>query len=157
MVHSIKSQPIHDSSVKFDNSEARIKSLTLSFYYSYGVEQLSLNVSKDELSSLNKDLAITRPDKENGVVNLNGTDCFSKAMSILDNTPKFTPLDTNTLDIYQKRENKLILFLWDTLVKKGFVPDTIYHDLFSTGSTPGILHRLPKVHKTDITIRPTLR
>ena len=105
MVHSIKSQPIHDSSVKFDNSEARIKSLTLSFYYSYGVEQLSLNVSKDELSSLNKlcrnkDLAITRPDKENGVVTLNGTDCFSKAMSILDNTPKFTPLDTNTLDIY---------------------------------------------------------
>ena len=88
MVHSIKSQPIHDSSVKFDNSEARIKSLILSFYYSYGVEQLSLNVSKAELSSLNKlchnkDLAITRPDKENGVVNLNGTDCFSKAMSII--------------------------------------------------------------------------
>ena len=157
MVHSIKSQPIHDSSVKFDNSEARVKSLTLSFYYSYGVEKLSLNVSKDELSSLNKlccdkDLAITRLDKENGVVNLNGTDCFSKAMSILDNTPKFTPLDTNTLDIYQKRENKLILFLWDTLVKKGFVPDTIDHDLFSTGSTPGILHRLPKVHKTDIPV-----
>ena len=162
MVHSIKSQPIHDSSVKFDNSEARVKSLTLSFYYSYDVEKLSLNVSKDELSSLNKlcrdkDLAITRPDKEDGVVNLNGTDCFSKAMSILDNTPKFTPLDTNTLDIYQKRENKLILFLWDTLVKKGFVPDTIDHDLISTGSTPGILHRLPKVHKTDILVRPTLR
>ena len=163
MVHSIKSQPIHDSSVKFDNSEARInKSLTLSFYYSYGVEQLSLNVSKDELSSLNKlcrkkDLAITSPDKENGVANLNQTDCFSKAMYILDNTPKFTPLNTNTLDIYQKREHKLILFLWDTLVKKGFVPDTIYHDLFYTGSAPGILHRLPKVHKTDIPIIPTLR
>ena len=151
MVYSIKSQPIHDSSFKFDNSEARIKSLTLSFYYSYGVKQLSLNVSKDELSFLNrlcrnKGIAITRPDTENGVVNFNGTDFFSKAMSILDNTPKFTPLDTNALDINQKRENKLILFLWD-LVKKSFVPYTIYHDLFSTGSTPGILHRLPKVHK----------
>ena len=162
MVHSIKSQPIHDSSVKFDISEARVNSLMLSFYYSYGVEKLSLNVSKDELSSLtkvcrDKDLAITCLDKENGVVNLNGTDCFSKAMSILDNTPKCTPLDTNTLDVYQKRESTLILFLWDTLVKKGFVPDTIDHDLFSTGSTPSILHRLPKVHKTDIPVRPTLR
>ena len=64
----------------------------------------------------NKDLATTRPDKESGVVYLNGTDCFSNAMSILD---KFTPLDTNILDIYQKRENKLIIFLWDTLVKKA--------------------------------------
>ena len=66
-------------------------------------------------------------------------------------------LATNTLDIYQIRRISLFISLWDTLLKRGFILDTIYHELFSKGSTPGILYAPPKVHKTNTPVRPTLR
>ena len=34
--------------------------------------------------------------------------------------------------------------------------DSVYHDLFPNGRTPGILYSLPKVHKIDCPVRPIL-
>ena len=42
------------------------------------------------------------------------------------------------------------------LLKKGTIPYSIYCDLLPTGSTPGILYKLPKVHKTNIPVRAIL-
>ena len=47
-------------------------------------------------------------------------------------------------------------FLGDTLLKKGFIPDEVYRELFPSGSTPGVLYGLPKVHKENCPTRPIL-
>ena len=60
------------------------------------------------------------------------------------------------LDICQKREGKLIRFLRDTLQKQKSITDEVYRDLFTSGSTPGILYGLPKVHKDNCPARPIL-
>ena len=60
------------------------------------------------------------------------------------------------LGIGQKRKGKLIRFLRDTLQKQKFITDEVYRDLFPSGSTPGILHGLPKVHKDNCPGRPIL-
>ena len=60
------------------------------------------------------------------------------------------------LEIGQKRENRLVRFLRDSLLKKKLISDSVYHDLFPTGSTPGILYGLPKVRKANCPVRPIL-
>ena len=143
--------PLPNSSVNFDYIRTRLKSIALSSYYSYDPHQLPLNISKAELSALNKlcrnkDLIISCPDKGNGVVILDRQDYVRKVTSILEDTTKFLPLDSDMLEICQKRENRLLRFLRDSLLKGKLISDFVYHDLFPTGSTPGILYGLPKVH-----------
>ena len=55
-----------------------------------------------------------------------------------------------------KRENKLIRFLRDKLLKEESISEPIYKELLYTGSTPGILYGLPKVHKDNCPARPIL-
>ena len=158
---NLKAKPIRNSSVNFDFVRTRLKSIALSLYYSYDPHQLPFNISKAELSPLNKlcrnkDLIISGPDKGNGVVILNLQDYVSKVTSILEDLSKFRPLDFDILELCQKRENKLIRFLRDSLLKKKLMSDSVYHDLFPTNSTPGILYGLPKVHKIDYPLRPIL-
>ena len=141
---------------------------TLIILYSYDPHQLPLNISKAELSAINKlcrnkDLIISRPDKGNGIVILDRQDYVRKVTSILEDTTKFLPLDSDMLEICQKRENRLVRFLRDSLFKKKLISDSVYHDLFPTGSTPGILYGLPiiyfifyMVHKTNCPVRPIL-
>ena len=161
LARSIKSLPIHNRSVNFDYIITRLKSIGLSSYYSYDSQQLPLNISKAELSALNnlcrnKDLIISRPDKRNGVVILNRQDYVCKVYSILEDASKFSPMDKDFLEICQKRENKLIRFIRDSLLKKKLISNTVYQDLFPSGSTPGILYGLPKVHKINCPVRPIL-
>ena len=47
-------------------------------------------------------------------------------------------------------------FLGDTLLKKGCIPDEVYRELFPSGSTPGVLYGLPKVHKENCPTRPII-
>ena len=60
------------------------------------------------------------------------------------------------LDLCLKRENKLIRFLRDKLLKQKSIPDDIYKEIYPSGSTPGVLYGLPKVHKTNCPARPIL-
>ena len=75
---------------------------------------------------------------------------------ILNDGSKFTKLDCDPLDLCQKRENRLIRFLRDSLLKNKAIPQDVYRELFTSGSTPGILYGLPKVHKPDCPARPIL-
>ena len=54
-----------------------------------------------------------------------------------------------------RRENKLKNFLRE-LKKNHTISDATYEKLFPTGSRPGILYGLPKVHKAGGPFRPIL-
>ena len=136
-------------------------SIAISSFYGYHFRYLPLNISNAELSALNnlswnRNIVITRPDKGNGVVILNRDDNINKVFSVFNDPLKFCTLDTDTLDICQRREGKLVRFLRDTLLKKGCIPDEVYRELFPSGSTPGVLYGLPKVHKENCPTRAIL-
>ena len=148
-------RPISDKEgVNFDSVKTKLKSIALSAFYGYDSEQLPLNISKAELSALNrlcknKDIVIIRPDKGNGVVILNRPDYVNKVETLLADSSKFKKLDCDMLEICQKKEGKLIRFLRDTLQNQKFITDEVYRDLYPSGSTPSILYGLPKIHKEN--------
>ena len=139
----------------------RLKGIALPSYYGYDSQALPLNISKAEVSTLhklcrNKNIVITRPDKGNGIVILNRHDYVSKAINSLQDLSKFAPLRSDILDLCLKRENRLVRFLRDTLLQQKCISEKVYHDLYQTASTPGILYGLPTVHKTGCPVRPIL-
>ena len=136
-------------------------SIALAAYYGYDAAQFPLNISKAELSALkklskNKNIVILRPDEGNGVVILNRIDYINKVESLLSDASKFKKLDIEMLDLCLKRENKLIRFLREKLLKQKSIPDDIYKEIYPSGSTPGVLYGLLKVHKTNCQARPIL-
>ena len=113
--------------------------------------QLLKNLSK------NINLIITRPDKGRGVVILNKKDYIDKVTAVISDTTKFTPLDINT-DIYKlsiQLEDKNNRFLSE-LEKKKVITSYQYKTLYASGSTPGVMYGLPKIHKQNIPTRPVL-
>ena len=87
---------------------------------------------------------------------LNRTDYVSKIESLLQDATKFRPLDTDILDLCIKRKGKLIRYSRDTLLKNDIISESVYKDLFPTGSKPGILYGLPKVRKENCPARPIM-
>ena len=141
--------------------KTNIKNIALSSYYGYDSKQLPLNISKAEISARrypcrNKTIIIFRPDKGNGVVIVNLVDYISEANSILHDGSKFTRLDTDALGICLKREGKLVSFLRDTILKRKLIPKDVYRDHIPSGSAPGVLYGLPKVHRDNCPTRPIL-
>ena len=161
LARDLKNRPIAKDGINFDYVKTRLKSIALASYYGYDSRQFPLNISKAELSALkklskNRDIVILRPDKGNGVVILNKVDYINKVETLLSDASKFKKLDCDMLDICAKRENKLIRFLRDKLLKEEAISEPIYKELLYSGSTPGILYGLPKVHKDNCTARPIL-
>jgi len=108
------------------------------------------------LQDLRKDdsIIITRPDKGRGVVILEKADYISKMNVILNDTTKFECL---TRDITISRELTLTTLL-RKLKKKGQISEQFYDMARPSGSNPGRLYGLPKIHKKDqgIPLRPVL-
>ena len=108
------------------------------------------------LKSLKQDesIIITKPDKGKGVVILDKKDYIDKVNVILTDTTKFVKLDIDPFSYILKLEDKLNRLL-RTLKDKVISLET-YRYLFASGSVPGILYGLPKIHKLACPIRPIL-
>ena len=112
------------------------------------------------LRSLSKDksIIIARPDKGNGVVVIDRKDYISKVEAILSDTSKFQKVDVDAFKLSLKSETKLNSFL-RKLTKEGSesrLNESSYKEIYASGTTPGILYGLPKVHKHNWPIRPIL-
>ena len=84
----LKNKPIDKDGVSFDFVKTRLKSIALAACYGYDSQQLPHNISKAEISALNKlcrnkNIVIIRPDKGNGVVILNRVDYVNKVLTLL--------------------------------------------------------------------------
>ena len=74
---------------------------------------------------------------------------------ILDDKSKFVKINTKDEKLVIKNEDKLNNFL-RKLKKEQIIDDDTYSSLLTTGSRPGILYGLPKIHKPNIPLRPIL-
>ena len=113
------------------------------------------NINLKVLDNLKKDknLHVTRPDKGKGIVTLNKVDYLNKTKEILDDDSKFEKINNDWFKTILKQEDKVNRFL--RLIKNN-LPESCYNFLFASGSVPGILYGLPKIHKLNCPIRPIL-
>ena len=91
----------------------------------------------------NKNIAILRPDKGNGVVILDRIEYDNSLFKIINNTTKFRVL---TFDPTLTREGKLQRYLRE-LKKKGHFDPDVYETIYLSGSQPARIYGLPKMHK----------
>ena len=109
------------------------------------------------LKSLSKkeNLIITRPDKGNGVVLLNKDSYLEKMTTILNDASKFSQVTSDVFAFLLKMEDKV-----NRLLRKfranNIISDSTFYNLYCSGSRPGVMYGLPKVHKEGCPIRPIL-
>ena len=107
-----------------------------------------------QLSS-NADLVVTRPDKGKGTVVMNKHDYVAKMNTILSDRSKFEEIGPPTFQPIFRLEDRINRFL-KSLKDRKIINDNTYSDLYSSGSSYGVLYGLPKVHKEGIPLRPIL-
>lgn len=73
----------------------------------------------------------------------------------LEDSTKLGSIHSDPIKTTLKRENKIRTFL-RTLKKADIINDELFKKLAPTGSRPGILYGLPKIHKTGVPLRPIL-
>src|SRR5215469_14177192 len=156
MINNLKTYKTNFESVKQD-----VKSLANHYFYkfkshkvfSYLINKTDIRILKN--LKLNKQIIICRPDKGNGVVLLDKLDYINKMNIILENETEFNKIDSDIFKLSLKLEDSLNRIL-RKLLKDNKIDKTFYNSTFSSGSSPGILYGLPKIHKTNTPLRPIL-
>ncbi|XP_037787640.1 uncharacterized protein LOC119583240 [Penaeus monodon] len=100
-----------------------------------------------------KTILITKPDKGRGVVILNSCDYKQKILNILSDHTKFKRITTEVSTHLLYLEDKLKRLL---RIIKTSGNESTYNFLMTSGSRPGLLYGLPKVHKPNIPLRPII-
>ena len=126
-------------------------------YSAYTFKQVSRisekNLSKEEVKALNnlvenKDIVIQKTDKGNNVIILNRSDYISKLSKILEDTSKFKWVNVKegrALNHLIHMEERIIRLL-KSLEDQGEISEKERNDLYPSGSKPGILYGLAKIH-----------
>ena len=136
------------------NLKLRLRGIAYKYFYNFkGYKIFSCIFSKKDIKELkviaeNKDIIVCRPDKGRGVVLLDREVYLNKMKSIISDTTKFTKLNDSIRPITTKIEDKLNNFL-RKLKRSNIITDETYKQLSITGSGPGILYGLPKIHKPN--------
>ena len=131
-----------------------IQSTSFRYYYGFKSEKIfSAFFDKRAIGLLknfsqNKDIIVTKPDKGRGVVILNKHDYINSMNKIISDVSKFAAVDESFTKFTMKIEDKINRFLLKLKNLKS-ISDDIYSKLRATGSSPGILYGLPKIHKLD--------
>ena len=155
--HSLNKLPATGPSDRFKD---RLKELVLHSFESFNPKNIAKNLTKEAWFAL-KNLAndptiiICKPDKGNGIVLLHKADYEAKILALLQDQAKFQPLTADPYTLTIKRELKLQRAL-KSLKSKRILSEECYTHLSPSGSKPGILYGLPKVHKHNVPIRPIL-
>ena len=137
-----------------------IKNIASSSFNLINKDKLCSNLPDNYLKALNNlskdpNIVIVKPDKGNGTVILNKSDYIDKVENIIGDESKFKIESSNPFKLMHKLEDKINRLL-KTLKNFGVINNQCYRSLSPTGSKPGILYGLPKIHKQGCPIRPIL-
>ena len=109
----------------------------------------------DLLNNLKSDpsIVITKPDKGRGIVILDRITFESKVDNILSDTNTFKPIHGDLFSLTIKLEDRFNRILRTI---KSNIGDNLYRNLYASGTRPGILYCLPKIHKVNTPLRPII-
>ena len=138
----------------FNEFRDQLKSLAFKYFYSFKPYKIFSSVFKQSDFSLlkkfasNPDIVISKPDKGKGVVIVNRHQYVSAMTQIISDRTKFQEIVEPIYKLTLRIEDKINNFL-RKLKTQNLISDSVYKQLFVTGSAPGTLYGLPKVHKPD--------
>ena len=164
LLHSLKSKPLPlDSNLGWKDFSQHITSLAHTSYRDFNEHRHTIPklppAHLKALKDLGQDpnITVTRPDKGKGIVIMDKAEYIAKVEAILNDSTKFTPIPEEAHVSVTKAEDKLVNFL-RTLKTKGVISNDTYKQIFPSGSAPGMLYALPKIHKGLINtpVRPIL-
>ena len=131
------------------------------------------NLPEEELTALNNlirdnEIVIQRADKGNTVVLTNKDIYVQRIKDIISDRTKFRDLDISTNDVMgclkyildSEKRVREVLYRYNVTNKNrvaGIFSEKVYSNIAPTGSRPGILYGLPKVHKPLIDGNPKFR
>ena len=122
------------------------------------------NLLADEIEALkslrsDKSIIIQRSDKGNSVVLINKVTYLQRMEELLSDTSKFSKVDVAPGKEYNHIWNQELRVrkALQNLVKNGAIKQDIYDKLAPTGSSPGVMYGLSKVHKPLVDGFPKLR
>ena len=132
------------------------------FYYNFKsykvftpvIKRNDINILKD----LSKDdsIVICKPDKGHGIVIMNKIEYIDKVETLLSDTEKFVELtDVDPLHHTLKLQDRLNHFI-RSIFKSKIISHNTKNELTVSGTHPGTLYGLPKIHKPGLPIRPIL-
>ena len=132
----------------------KLHALTFKYFYNFKSHNVfSAIFTKSDISLLksfasNDQVIVCKPDKGRGVVILDRDVYTSKMINFLSDNCKFQTI-TDPIDKYTRKiEDKLNNFL-RKIKNSTTISEEILKTLFASGSAPGILYGLPKIHKPD--------
>ena len=139
----------------FQNFISELKHTAFKYYYNFkSYKVFSIIFTKNDLKLLknfasNPDIIISKPDKGRGVVIVDRISYISAMIKLISDPLKFLPVENSTIQKYTlKIEDKVNNFL-RKMKKENMIDDEKYNNLIASGSSPGILYGLPKIHKED--------
>lgn len=154
---------------QFQDVKIKLRNICHKYYQGFRSSKVFSSIfSKEDVSLLkewanDKSVIVTKPDKGRGVVILDKCKYVEKMSTVLSDTSKFR-LVSDTLDkpsLHSGSLHKIMLQvedkvnrLLDKMKKLGMISKELYSQLFVSGSVPGILYGLPKVHKLAVPLRP---
>ena len=106
--------------------------------------------------SKDKNIIICRPDKGQGVVILNKCDYKEKMHQILNDPSKFVEVKDVTPLLSTLRAEGRLNSTINKLKNNSVIDSTLASKLMTSGSCPGIMYGLPKIHKPNVPMRPIL-
>ena len=133
-----------------------IKQVAFDSYNIVSKQKPLFNIFKSEdlqiLKSMFKipNIIITKLDKGRGVVLMDKIDYASKMHTLLENETKFNKCsiqDGYKLSLVAEDRVHRVL---RSLKNKKVISSSLYSDIHPTGSGPGVLYGLPKVHKPGL-------
>ena len=142
------------SQQNFSEFLQQFQTTAFKFFYSFNPHKIfSAIIKKGDIQLLknlasNEDVIVVRPDKGRGVVILNRSDYTQSMEKTISDPSKFKPIEEPMEKFTLRVEDKINRFLLKLKNLKK-IPSEVYDKLRSTGSSPGILYGLPKIHKPD--------
>ena len=136
----------------------KIKYLAQNFYEEFNYKEIfNPVINKEDIRSLKKlaqdsSIFISRPDKGKGTVILNKIEYLNKMNDIVNDSSKFIPVKTDIFQLNKKLEDNVNSLIRNFKNKNisGFEQCSV------SGTQPGKLYGLPKVHKSNVPLRPVL-
>ena len=161
LFQSISSLPL-PSRFDFQDVRQKIRTVSYKFYNTFRSSKVFSPIFSRSDVKLLKDFAsdtsiiVTRPDKGKGVVILDREHYVEKVTHLLSDRSKFCLIKDPLHKLLLSVEDKVNRLL--TKLKKSYtISGTTYNELHASGSTPGILYGLPKIHKPNVPFRPIFR
>ena len=132
----------------------QLKSLAYKYYYNFKPSKIfSPVLSNTDIKSLrtlakDESIVVSRPDKGRGVVIVDRVNYLGSMNKIISDRSKFKLISEPIHQFSLKMEDKINNFL-RKLKKSAVISDDVYKRLFVSGSGPGTLYGLPKIHKPN--------